>query len=348
MITFKKCPICENEKEQIEIELYLTSSDIYEISCKICGDYLITFIEKEALKHKNINDRVKLSSFFRERTIHNNNVKLVFGQKTDLFPGSYSHLLNLPFISYEDVIKSFPDHISERLDRTLLNLYKLSKYTGDEVFINDTDYPIFYPDSIDLKATKFIMKYLFYDNLVEGNNDLPGTLTVTAKGLARIYEIEKGININPPQAFTAMWFDPSMGYYWENGFEKAIKACDYFPRRIDSKEHNGKICDEIIVEIRKSKFVICDFTGHRGGVYFEAGYALGMGLPVIWTCQEEWFNKVVDKQIEAKTIDGQLISVIIQDERKVHFDIDHYNFIVWKDEVDLFEKLQNRIKATIV
>ena len=36
-------------------------------------------------------------------------------------------------------------------------------------------------------------------------------------------------------------------------------------------EHINRIGDEIISQIRRSKFLIADFTGHRGGVYFEAG-----------------------------------------------------------------------------
>ena len=50
--------------------------------------------------------------------------------------------------------------------------------------------------------------------------------------------------------------------------------------RIDMKQFNEKICDHIIAEIRRSRFLIADVTGHRAGVYFEAGYAMGLGLPV--------------------------------------------------------------------
>lgn len=46
---------------------------------------------------------------------------------------------------------------------------------------------------------------------------------------------------------------------------------------IGSKEHSNKIDDEIIGEIRRSAFIVADFTGHRGGVYFEAGFAMGLG-----------------------------------------------------------------------
>ncbi len=119
-----------------------------------------------------------------------------------------------------------------------------------------------------------------------------------------------------------MWFDPTLERPYEEGFKKAVEACGYDPMRVDLKEHNEKIDDTIIAEIRKSRFMIADFTGHRGGVYFEAGYALGMGLPVIWTCREGHKDDL-------------------------HFDTRQYNHILWNDGEDLYEKLRRRIEATI-
>ena len=66
-----------------------------------------------------------------------------------------------------------------------------------------------------------------------------------------------------------------------------VRAAGYDPLRIDRVEHVAKIDDEIVAQIRRSRFVLADFTGHRGGVYFEAGFALGLNLPVIWTCRQD-------------------------------------------------------------
>jgi len=49
--------------------------------------------------------------------------------------------------------------------------------------------------------------------------------------------------------------------------------------------HNEKICDKIVSEIRKSRLLVADFTDNRGGVYFEAGFAMGLSIPVIWMCR---------------------------------------------------------------
>jgi len=67
---------------------------------------------------------------------------------------------------------------------------------------------------------------------------------------------------------------------------------DEAPQDTNRLEHNEKIDDLIVAEIRKSGLVVADFTGDRGGVYFEAGYARGLGLPVIWPCRKDWLEKL--------------------------------------------------------
>lgn len=44
--------------------------------------------------------------------------------------------------------------------------------------------------------------------------------------------------------------------------------------RVDRVEHNEKICDRILAEVRFAQFLVADFTLHRGGVYFEQGSPL--------------------------------------------------------------------------
>lgn len=122
------------------------------------------------------------------------------------------------------------------------------------------------------------------------------------------------------QAFVAMWFDESMKQAYEIGFSKAITKSGYEPFRIDRKEHSGKIDDQIIAEIRRSAFVVADFTEHRGGVYYEAGFAHGLGRNVIFTCQREHLDKL-------------------------HFDVRQYNTIAWERVQDIVVPLQNRILA---
>lgn len=91
---------------------------------------------------------------------------------------------------------------------------------------------------------------------------------------------------------------------------------------MDNVEHVNRIDDQVIAEIKKAAFVVADFTGHRGGVYFEAGFALGLGIPVIWTCRKDAMEDL-------------------------HFDIRQYNTIDWESDEELARRLQHRIEATV-
>jgi hypothetical protein len=68
--------------------------------------------------------------------------------------------------------------------------------------------------------------------------------------------------------------------------------------------------------------MVADFTGQRGGVYFEAGMMKGLGRNVIWMCKKQEL-----------------------DEGKLHFDIRQYNFIAWESTEDARAQLLHRIRA---
>ncbi len=124
------------------------------------------------------------------------------------------------------------------------------------------------------------------------------------------------------KVFIAMWFAPQMKQAREN-IKCAVQHCGYQPVLIDEKKYNGQIVPEIYREIEESAFVIADLTGGRGGVYYEAGYAMAKGKPVILCCKE-------------------------QERNKVHFDLAQYNTILWKDKKDLYKRLFQRIETTQV
>jgi len=124
------------------------------------------------------------------------------------------------------------------------------------------------------------------------------------------------------QAFVAMSFAPDLNSAYTDGIRPALRETGYSPMRIDELQHNDKIDDKIVAELRRSGLLIADFTGHRGGVYFEAGYGLGRGIPVIWSCR-------------------------LDDVEKAHFDTRQFNHLTWTTPDDLREKLANRIRATL-
>jgi hypothetical protein len=131
-------------------------------------------------------------------------------------------------------------------------------------------------------------------------------------------------NPDSTQGFVAMWFDDAMTWLYDKALAPAIEAAGYRPHRVDRREYVGRVDDEIMAQVRRSRFVVADFTGHRGGVYWEAGLAEGLGLPVIFTCRET-------------------------DLKDLHFDVRQQNTITWSDDrlVELTQRLRARIEAAL-
>jgi hypothetical protein len=178
-----------------------------------------------------------------------------------------------------------------------------------------------------------------------------GALTISAQGWLHIDELRK-TNAASNTAFVAMWFDDVTKKYRESVIA-AIHYCKFESIIIDQKEFNDFIMNQVVSSIRRSRFLIADYTsrpeiiekdgkvrnGVRGGVYWEAGMAYGLGIPVIITCEssKESLNRI-------------------------HFDIGQYKRIEWKENElsteirpldqsmpnpNFAEKLAMHIRATI-
>ena len=84
------------------------------------------------------------------------------------------------------------------------------------------------------------------------------------------------------------------------------------------------IDDKIKVEIRTSKFVIADLTDENRGTYWEAGFANGLGLEVIYICEREKFNKL-----------------------STRFDTNHLHKVMWDKDQSKWNTFAEELKATI-
>ena len=175
----------------------------------------------------------------------------------------------------------------------------------------------------DLSA---LLDFWAEQGVVKLRKTLDGTVDVSVP-VSGLIALEENIAATVSEtAFVAMWFAPEMVSAFDEGIAPAVEQLGYRPVRIDRQEHNNKIDDEIIAAIRRAHFVIADFScgpdGGRGGVYYEAGFAAGLGIPVI--------HMVRAANVEA-----------------LHFDTRQINHVVWTDPADLREKLLNRIGATL-
>jgi nucleoside 2-deoxyribosyltransferase len=226
-------------------------------------------------------------------------------------------------VGIDAAIEMFPKTVAERLDRALLNLERVNASLGQGITIPSQEvYPLLLANNT--KEAWFILQQFEQDGYIKGRTDcFPTEVSLTAKELTRIAELQRGV-FGPfdSEVFIAMSFDKSLDAAWTDGLKPGIEDCGYDAIRVDAKEHNEKIYDFIIAEIRKSKFLVADFTLHRNGVYFEAGLMMGLGRPVIFTCHKD-------------------------DLKNAHFDTRQYNHIEWETPAELRERLKRRIQATI-
>src|ERR1035438_7562636 len=308
--TNTSCPLCDVLAYADEDPRTMGSL----VVCRVCGKFRLT---EEALdllfylRKRAGEGRHKLSNVMRMAS------ERAFGKKDNTL---------FPFYSSDDLQKILdrPDaSVQEKLNSLLRFLGTLSEYPGQcAEFDSQNDYTVL--GARNYQEADFYIEALAQQGLVALQPPFTGKsearFTVSTKGWMELERIAQS-GAESFNAFIAMWFDPSRSEF-DAAMSKAIEDAGYFPIRIDRVEHLNRIDDEIIARIRQAKFLVADFSGQRNGVYFEAGFMLGLGRPVIWTCEE-----------------GDL--------ENIHFDTRQYNTIVYSNADDLRTRLQFRIEANL-
>lgn len=305
-----ECPLCDTSAYSGKDP----TTNVLTIVCPTCGRFHLsgdTAGMLMDLKQKRRQELYKLSHEFRKMS------ERVVGK---------SKILTFPTYSSNDILKildySNPS-VQEKLNALLRYLGSASEFPGDSaVFDCTNDYAVI--GAKNSQEAGFFLESLAEQELVLLHQ--PYTLTtetpakISAKGWIELDRIAQSGN-ESFNTFIAMWFDPSRDES-EKAISDAILDAGYNPIRIDRLEHLNKIDDEIIAQIRQSRFLVADFTGQRNGVYFEAGFMLGLGRPVIWVCDRA-------------------------DLANVHFDTRQYNTIDYTDADSLKKRLQLRIVANL-
>jgi hypothetical protein len=304
MSLFYICPICKSSSNKNSSE-----KDGDNVDCPRCGRYSISSSAIVTLKNSKPSERqiANLSGWLRENpevTIHTHNLDNLLAMNTP--------------------------SVSEMAEKLIVAIAKSSSFIGCEVSIAydngaNSWLSVSWSQNRD-ELVYLVEKYLMQERswVVDTKSAVFGvSVQLTPSGYAYLDQLRQGQG-DGVQGFCAMWFDQTVTPIWTEAIEPAIADAGYRPIRIDEVNHNNRIDDEILAQIRRSRFVVADFTGDRGGVYFEAGFALGLGIQVIWTVREE-------------------------DLKGVHFDNRQYNFLQWsqKDLPSFKKALQRRIEATL-
>lgn len=297
------CPICKLQGEHVRAS---PVGDRYDVDCARCGRFSISGTALAMANHR-LPDHL-LSAWIRDQNELAQPPKIV---STDL----------------DTLVAGLPKRrVSEKQLLLLRALERHSAYAGAVVHIvPEHDMPLAWCSSV--KEFNFIIRALTGRALVQLEayadpaDSFSLDLTVTPAGWLLLEETAKPASLRN-QVFVAMSFAPELTSAWLNGIRPAIRRAAFQPYRIDAEPHLDRIDAKIITEIKNSRFLVADVTQQRPGVYFEAGYALGLGLPVFWTVRKD-------------------------DLQNVHFDTRQYNHIVWESEEELANRLYEFVAAII-
>ncbi len=158
-------------------------------------------------------------------------------------------------------------------------------------------------------------------------NGQPG-LRLTMAGWER-YEALKRAEVVSRTAFMAVQFgDPELNQVITTCFRAAVERAGFELRLLTDKQAAGLIDDQLRVALRTARFVLADLTHGNKGAYWEAGFAEGLGRPVIYTCRKSAWD---ERDEHGKP--------------KVHFDTSHLVTIIW--EPDKLGEAAERLTATI-
>lgn len=337
MTEMAKCVVCGSQSSKTSN--YETDRVFYE--CPVCGRFEMGLSDlSHEMDYNRLAPYLAHNRFDSQRVIeyryHTTLDKDTCDQYRQQFDSGNKQHGRPVHMDAELVDAWYPKSFAEKIDKILLYLDLKSKHIGEMVelsreemlsmlFVDRYEHDTYGntserdEDSIEREA-RYILVHLKNRDYIECNPVYleDSYIQISPEGYARIDVLQKH-TANSRNVLVAMKFGDDTRNLRE-AIRKGITDAGYIAIFIDEVQHNEFITPELLKHIRDSKFVVVDLTHQNNGAYFEEGYAMGLGKPVIQLCQKD---------------------------TRLHFDIAQKNTIMWATEADIPERLTNRIMATI-
>jgi len=304
-----ECPLCKYELEREPHDV--RGTDMKVLSCPNCGCFELPF-------ESGMNLRSLLADRQRSLAILSHAVRKM-NARTEC-----------PTLTW-DLVQSIlatnelPSPI-EQVENLLLWLADNTSFGGLFSLIPQTHSAVIGatgPENLVAVAGALMDRGLARGSIISGGG-FSGVLTI--EGWEVCTELKRGRS-DSRKAFMAMEYgDSDLDKVFAECFRPAVRAAGFHLQRLDDAPPAGLIDNRLRVEIRTSRFLICDLTRENRGAYWEAGFAEGLGRPVIYTCEKGYFK-----------------------EHDTHFDTSHHHTITWQcDNLDAAATaLKTTIRATL-
>lgn len=314
---FLTCPVCGR------YEYYVQVAELTDFDLNHLGAYLVYngF-------HEGINEYRYFTTMSKEDCDE---------YKKEFEQGERTHGCPVKLVK-ENIENWYPKTFSEKIDYILLYFNSHIKHMGESIVLKKEEtFSCLFVERYDYESggwkkrsdeamkaqANYMIDYLTDNNYLISPRTWTGgeynrPFALAPEGYARVDMLQKNMS-NGKNVLVAMKFGDDTRQLRE-AIRQGVSEAGYVAIFIDEVEHNDFITPELLKYIRDSKFVVVDLSHQNNGAYFEEGYAMGLGKPVIQLCK---------KGIQ------------------LHFDIAQKNTIMWEIEKDIVWKLKNRIKATI-
>lgn len=305
------CLLCQNKKALRQTE---GRRDFYWFDCPACGSYGVSRT-LDAVMNGSGGANYKQNAYIASglaRELAETNMKA-----PEFTTDNFGELISrYPVPDVTDV--------HAKTEKLLARICEKTDHFGQGVKLEyETDYPLAYGKNKN--EFEALLGLLGEEKLIQrierrADGVRVDTVVVTAAGWSLVRSL-KSKNLESEQGFVAIWFNDEMNESIAS-IERAITDAGFKPLCIRSEHFKDKIMDKALSEIRKSRFIVVDLTGVRSSVFFEAGFAFGLGIEAFYVYKAD-----VTKGLE--------------------FYVRHYQCYPYTDADDLREKLKAAIGARI-
>lgn len=307
------CPICDSTATRREEDR--TKSDVVLVDCPHCGNYALTGSLEASLLHiraRSPDVSPKLSHALRRAA--ESNERPLFTNHTA-----------------EAVLKLPLPRPREQADLLVRWLAENVAGPGETMWVEHATHGAII-GARSSAGFELVLDHLFESGLVTGHQAKTvgggdrAYATLAFAGWDQYESLRRGGAVYR-KAFMAMKFgDSLLDHVLDNVFKPSALRAGFDLFKFTDRPKAGLIDNRMRAEIQACDFVVADLSHDNQGAYWEAGYAEGLGKPVIYTCEKSKFE-------EAKT----------------HFDTNHHLTILWDQQSpsDCAEEFVATIRATL-
>jgi hypothetical protein len=208
----------------------------------------------------------------------------------------------------------------DRLSSPAIVALRILRWIGDKVAVSGRavrELPVYYHAAVGAPNRNFAMRFTrelesrgLLSTVECGDNDSPYEVMEVDLTLAgwEAYEKERQGQLSGTYGFIALKFgDSVLDPFLQNVIKPAVASIGYVLQDLRDTAEAGVIDNVMRARIRDAAFVLVDLTHANEGAYWEAGYAEGLGKPVLYLCERAVF-----------------------DAKGTHFDTNHCTTVMWE------------------